>query len=145
MEEILANIWQTIALVFKPITNIFSNVLGVINSIGGLLNRFYSACASIILFLIEAVKFIIYALKSIFNYIVKAFESIFVDWFFNTVSNGISQLSMYIGAPFTTLLISLVVVAFLLIVYGFVMRVLKWSINYNSALKTYEKQHKSKK
>lgn len=144
MEEILANIWQTIAMVFSPFTNIFSNVVWVLNSIWTLLSKFFNWSVWIIRFIVEAVKFIGFALKTIFNYVVKAFESIFVDWFFDVVANGVVQLSLYIWSFWTTTLVSLVVVAFLLIVYGFVMRLIKWSINYNSALKTLEKQLKTK-
>lgn len=144
MEEILANIWETIAIVFKPITNIFSNVLWVFNSIWTLFNRFFNSLVSIIKFIIDLIKFIVYAFSTIVNYIYKAFVNIFWDWLGDTISSWYNNLSVYLGAVWTPILSSLVVVAFVLIVFGFVMRLIKWQTNYNTAVKRLEKSNKHK-
>lgn len=144
LEEILAGIWETIALVFKPITNLFSNIVWIFNDIGNLLNRFLSSFVSIIKFIIDFIKFIWFAVKTIFNYLYKAFDNIFWDWLFDPIQTWFNNLSVYLWSGWTVIFISLLVLSFFLIIFWFIMRVIKWQVNYNSAVKHLDKQRSKK-
>lgn len=142
MEEILANVWQTIAMVFKPVTNLFSWTFAVLQDIWNLFNRFFSALVSVIKFLVDAIKFIWYSISTIFNYLVKAFDNIFSDWLFDPISVWFNNLSVYIWSGRTVVFISLLVVVFFIIIYWFIMRILKWQVNYNATVKRLWKSKK---
>lgn len=129
----------------EAIVERISYVWGLLRQIGNLFSSFFNILIKIINFISDAVYFLIFVFRTIVNYIVKAFHNIFWLWFFDQVNWTFDSLTTYLWGFWTTVLVSLFSVAFFLILFGFVMRLLKWQINYNSAIRQLDKQSKHKK
>lgn len=122
-----------------------SYIWGLIKQIWNIFVAIFNISIKIINFISDAVYFIVYFFKTLINYIYKAFDNIFSDPLFDSINNWLSQLSTYIWGFRTTTLVALITIAFFLIIYWFIMRLIKGNINYNSAVKQLDKQHKQLK
>lgn len=99
-----------------------------------------STFESIWLFLWSFVKFIVFAFKTIFNLIRKAFTYIFSDDLFNSISDTFQNLVVFMGVPAATALMSLFVLSILLIIISFIFKMIKWNVNYRATVKKYLKK-----
>lgn len=91
------------------------------------------------LFLWSLVKFIVFAFKTLFNLIWKAFTYIFSPDLFNSIWDSFKNLVVYMGSPSAVAFLSLFLIAFLLVFIWFIFRVIKWQVHYKAVLKKYQK------
>lgn len=91
------------------------------------LNTVVSVLEDIGLFLWSIVKFVVFAFKSLFNLVYKAFSYIFSDSLFNSLSDSFQNISLLIWTQSTLILVSLFFISFVLLFLSFIFRLLKWS------------------
>lgn len=105
-------------------------------------NNAWSFISPIITFIGSAVEFLINFLKTIFNYTGQLFQDVFSDSFFEYLSTFFEYIYYYFWSFWGGLFIVLFVLAFFLMIFWFIMRVIRGAVNYNSALKKFNKHFK---
>lgn len=95
---------------------------------------------TVVLFLWSLVRFIVFGFKTIFNLIRKAFTYVFSTDLFNSIWDTFQNLVTFMGAPSATVLMSLFILSFLLIIISFIFKMIKWNVNYRATLKKYLKK-----
>lgn len=118
------------------------NIWSFIRSIGQIINNLWDSLIDLLTFAYEFLRFVISIITTIANYLYRAFITIFSDWFRQSITNWFWQLSTYLWTWRTIVLMALLIIAFFLILYWFIMRVIKWQVNYNATVKKFTKPHK---
>ena len=99
---------------------------------------------SIISFLTNLVVLLINILKGLFMAIGRFAQQIFNWTFFNYVVSTFEFLSNFIWTAGASLLMGLFGLAFMIIVFQFLFKLLRGRVSYDSTLKKYNKNHPSK-
>lgn len=91
-------------------------------------------------FLWWLIKFIVFWLKTLLNFVRKAFTYIFSEDLFNSIWDTFTNLSVLMGSTSTIILMSLFFLAFILIIISFIFKLIKWQVNYRATIKKFVKK-----
>ena len=108
------------------------------------LDTFWGVASSILTFIASAVKFLVKTITTLFSYLWGAFRDIFWNDFVWYLSMFFDDIAKYMGGVYWVIFVTLFLIAFMIMIFWFIMRVLKWNINYNASLKKLSKQSSKK-
>lgn len=113
-----------------------------------LVDRFdtaWNVISWIFTFIVSTIEFLTKSIKSLFSYLSSAFMDIFWDSFVGYLSNYFDSIAMYMWWFWWVIFVVLFMITFLIMVFSFIMRLLKANVNYNATLRRLEKQEARKK
>lgn len=113
-----------------------------------LVDRFdtaWNVVSWIFTFIVSTIEFLTKTIKSLFSYLSSAFIDIFWDSFVGYLSSYFDTIAQYMWWFWGVIFVILFMITFLIMVFSFIMRLLKWQINYNATLRRLEKQDLRKK
>ena len=113
-----------------------------------LVDRFdtaWNVMSWIFTFIVSTIEFLTKTIKSLFSYLSSAFMDIFWDSFVGYLSSYFDTIAKYMWWFWGVIFVSLFMITFLIMVFSFIIRVLKWQVNYNATLRRLEKQEARKK
>lgn len=120
-------------------------LIAVLNRMGDLLFNFFDIVSTIFNFILSLITFIVSIVWTLIKYIYRVFTTVFTDWFFDTLHTWLWQLEIYIWTVWTNILIVLLILVFAMIVFWFILKLMKWQLSYHNTESSLSRLSKTKK
>lgn len=117
---------------FDAVVAIWQQMVNNIIKIWNIIVQSFNFIITLFDYALSIVIFIISIVVQLVKFLYDVFMSIFSNWFFESFRTWTQWLAVFIGTDWVNVLLVLLMIVFLLIVFGFVLRLMKWSLHYKN-------------
>lgn len=117
---------------FDAVVAIWQQMVNNIIKIWNIIVQSFNFMITIFDYAINIIVFVVNIVAQLIKFLYNVFMDIFTNWFFQTFRSWSEWLAVFIGTDWVNVLLVLVMIVFLLIVFGFVLRLMKWSLHYKN-------------